>query len=301
MATTVQPPPAGQLRVVHDKIIAWYRREERPLPWRTPDCSAWGVLLSEVMSQQTPVARVAPIWIDWMQRWPTPADLAAAAPGEAVRHWGRLGYPRRALRLHAAATAIAQEHDNVVPSDPVVLQSLPGIGSYTAAAVAAFAYGVRTVVVDTNVRRVEARLFSGDALAAPSLTAAESRLAAAVLPEADVDAAVWNVAVMELGAVVCTATGPKCGACPVLDQCAWQRAGAPPYDGPARKGQKWAGTDRQVRGKLLQALRDADQPLPRSSLDLVWSDAAQRDRCLVGLIEDGLVEPLDGGLYSLPS
>lgn len=293
--------PDNEIASIHRRIIEWYEREQRPLPWRTPDCTAWGVLLSEVMAQQTPVARVAPIWADWLDRWPTPAHLAAAAPGEAVRHWGRLGYPRRALRLHAAATAIANDHDNVVPSDPVQLQALPGIGSYTAAAVAAFAYGVRTVVVDTNVRRVEARLFTGDALAAPSLTAAESRLAATVLPDDDTDAATWNVAVMELGAVVCTATNPDCDACPVLDSCAWQRAGAPAYDGPARKSQKWAGTDRQVRGKLLQALRDAHGPLPRARLDLVWSDAAQRDRCLAGLIEDGLVEPLGDERYALPS
>lgn len=286
---------------IHSRIIEWYRREQRELPWRNADCSAWGVLLSEVMSQQTPVARVAPIWLEWMERWPTPADLATAPPGEAVRHWGRLGYPRRALRLHEAATAIARDHDNVVPSDPVVLQSLPGIGAYTAAAVAAFAYGVRTVVVDTNIRRVEARLFTGDALAAPTLTAAESRLAAAVLPDDDEDAAVWNVASMELGAVVCTAKNPTCGSCPVLDLCAWQRAGAPSYDGPARKSQKWAGTDRQVRGKLLQTLRDAHGPVSRGTLDLVWSDAAQRDRCLAGLIEDGLVEPLDGEQFALPT
>ncbi len=290
----------NEIDEIHQLVLDWFEREQRALPWRTPECSAWGVLLSEVMAQQTPVARVAPIWLDWMQRWPTPADLAAAAPGEAVRHWGRLGYPRRALRLHEAATVIATEHDNVVPSDPEVLLGLPGIGAYTAAAVAAFAYGRRTVVVDTNVRRVQARLFTGDALAAPSLTAAESRLAATVLPADEARAARWNVAVMELGALVCTAANPACEQCPVRRFCAWQRAGAPAYDGPARKSQKWAGTDRQVRGKLLQALRDAHHPLPRPALDLVWPDAAQRDRCLAALIEDGLVEPLDGERYALP-
>ena len=290
----------NDLHQIHDRILDWYGREQRDLPWRHAACSAWGVLLSEVMSQQTPVARVAPIWTDWMQRWPTPADLAAAPPGEAVRHWGRLGYPRRALRLHEAAHVIATEHDNVVPADPAVLQSLPGIGTYTAAAVAAFAYGVRTVVVDTNVRRVEARLVSGEPLAAPTLTAAESRLAATLLPHRDEEAAIWNVAVMELGAVICTAKNPSCSNCPVLDLCAWQRAGAPAYDGPARKAQKWAGTDRQVRGKLLQVLREAAGPVKRATLDLVWSDASQRERCLAGLIEDGLVEPLDDDHYALP-
>ncbi|NHN55340.1 A/G-specific adenine glycosylase [Calidifontibacter sp. DB0510] len=252
------------------------------------------------MLQQTPVARVQPVWEEWMARWPTPTDLANAAPGDAVRHWGRLGYPRRALRLHAAATAIRDEHDGEVPSDPVVLQSLPGIGAYTAAAVAAFAFGVRTVVVDTNVRRVEARLVSGEPLPAATLTAAETKLAAELLPKDDTDAATWNVAVMELGALICTARTPACDRCPVRSMCAWQLAGAPAYDGPPRKGQKWAGTDRQVRGRLLQVLREAHGPVERVSLDAAWDVAAQRDRCLAGLIEDGLVEPLDDGRFALP-
>lgn len=285
---------------LHDPILAWYGEHRRDLPWRAPNASPWSILVSEVMLQQTPVVRVLPVWTDWMRRWPTPADLAAAAPGEAVRHWGRLGYPRRALRLHAAATQLAAVHDGRVPADLDELRALPGVGSYTAAAVGAFAFGIRCAVVDTNVRRVHARAVTGSAQAAPALTAAETRLAEQLLPVDDADAATWNVAVMELGALICTASSPDCGRCPVADRCAWVDAGRPAYDGPAKRSQRWNGTDRQVRGLLLQALRDAEGPVQQRRLDLVWSDAAQRGRCLVGLIEDGLVEPLPGQTYALP-
>lgn len=285
---------------LHDPILAWYAEHQRDLPWRAPDASPWSILVSEVMLQQTPVARVLPVWTDWMLRWPTPADLAAAAPGEAVRHWGRLGYPRRALRLHATATQLAAVHDGRVPADLDKLRALPGVGSYTAAAVGAFAFGIRCAVVDTNVRRVHARAVTGSAQAAPALTAAETRLAEELLPVDDAGAATWNVAVMELGALICTASSPDCDRCPVADRCAWVDAGRPAYDGPVKRSQRWSGTDRQVRGLLLQALRDADGPVQQARLDLVWSDAAQRGRCLVGLIEDGLVEPLPGQTYALP-
>ncbi len=285
---------------LHDAVIDWYAEAGRELPWRASEATAWGVFVSEIMLQQTPVARVLPIWQEWMRRWPAPRDLAAEPAGEAVRAWGRLGYPRRALRLHAAASAMAERHRGEVPDDLEALRALPGVGEYTAAAVGAFAFGIRSAVVDTNIRRVHARMVTGDGQAAPSLTAAERDLAQRLLPE-DVDRArVWNVAVMELGALVCTARTPRCGVCPVRDRCAWQIAGAPAYDGPARRGQRWAGTDRQVRGRLLQVLRERDEPVPRRDLDHVWHDAPQRDRCLSGLIEDGLVEPLPGETFSLP-
>lgn len=285
---------------LHEPILVWYGEHQRDLPWRASDASPWSILVSEVMLQQTPVIRVLPVWTDWMRRWPTPPDLAAAAPGEAVRHWGRLGYPRRALRLHAAATQLATVHDGRVPADLEKLRALPGVGSYTAAAVGAFAFGIRCAVVDTNVRRVHARSVTGSAQAAPALTAAETRLAEELLPADDADAATWNVAVMELGALICTASSPDCDRCPVADRCAWVSAGRPAYDGPVKRAQRWNGTDRQVRGLLLQALRDAEGPVQQARLDLVWSDAAQRGRCLVGLIEDGLVEPLPGQTYALP-
>ncbi|NYJ73492.1 A/G-specific adenine glycosylase [Allobranchiibius huperziae] len=286
---------------LHQPVLDWYADHRRDLPWRALDATPWGVFVSEIMLQQTPVARVLPVWTDWMTRWPAPADLAAAAPGDAVRHWGRLGYPRRALRLHAAATAMVASHDGAVPDDLEQLRALPGVGAYTAAAVGAFAFGIRCAVVDTNVRRVHARAVTGSAQAAPALTAAETRLAEELLPRDDADAATWNVAVMELGALVCTAGSPTCELCPISDRCAWLAAGRPAYDGPVKRAQRWAGTDRQVRGLLLQALRDADGPVQQAALDLVWSDAAQRGRCLAGLIEDGLVDPLPDRTYALPA
>jgi A/G-specific adenine glycosylase len=290
---------------LHRPILAWYEAQARDLPWREPDCPAWHVLISEIMLQQTPVSRVLPVWQAWVQRWPTPADLAAAPAGEAIRDWGRLGYPRRALRLHEAARVIVERHGGVVPSDHAELLALPGIGTYTAAAVASFAFGQRHAVVDTNVRRVFARSLTGTAQAAPALTVAESRLAAELLPDAPLRAAKWGVAVMELGALICTARAPRCEICPIRDRCEWQRAGAPPYDGPARRGQAWAGTDRQIRGAILAVLRKASSPVAGATLaeevpDSALRDPFQRARCLDGLVSDGLVEPVADDQYQLP-
>ena len=139
---------------LHQPILRWYADHARDLPWRRPEASAWSVLVSELMLQQTPVARVLPVHEAWLERWPTPASLAAEPSGEAVRAWGRLGYPRRALRLHAAAVAIVGRYDGAVPDSYDELITLPGVGDYTAAAVASFAFGRRHVVLDTNVRRV---------------------------------------------------------------------------------------------------------------------------------------------------
>jgi A/G-specific adenine glycosylase len=263
------------------------------------------VLVSEVMLQQTPVARVLPVWREWVERWPAPADLAAVGAGEAIRAWGRLGYPRRALRLHEAARAIVERHDGQVPDDHADLLALPGIGTYTAAAVASFAFGQRHAVVDTNVRRVLARSVSGAAQAAPALTVAESRLAADLVPAEPARAARWAVAVMELGALVCTARSPRCGDCPIRSQCRWLLDGSPAATGPARRGQAWAGTDRQIRGALLAVLRAADGPVEAAHLaaevpDSALRDGFQRSRCLDGLVADGLVEPLPGDRYRLP-
>jgi A/G-specific adenine glycosylase len=263
------------------------------------------VLISEVMLQQTPVARVLPVWQAWVRRWPTPADLAAAPAGEAIRHWERLGYPRRALRLHEAARAIVDRHGGVVPSDHDELLALPGIGTYTAAAVASFAFGQRHAVVDTNVRRVLARTITGVAQAAPTLTVAESRLAASVVPEPPHRAAKWAVAVMELGALICTARAPRCADCPISSQCNWQLAGAPAHTGPTRRGQAWSGTDRQIRGAILAVLRASSGPVDGATLaadvpDSALRDEFQRSRCLDGLVADGLVEPLSGDRYQLP-
>ena len=297
------------------KLLQWYAVEARDLPWRRTN-DPYGIWVSEVMLQQTPVVRVLPVWEEWLRRWPEPADLAGEPAGEAVRSWGRLGYPRRALRLHAAAVAIRDSHGGAVPGTYADLLELPGVGSYTAAAVAAFAYGRRETVVDTNIRRVHARLVSGSALPAQALTAAEMRLAASLLPDRPGASVRWNAAVMELGALVCTARAPKCGQCPVRESCAWLAAGepAPTY---TPKGQAWHGTDRQVRGAVLAVLRLAESPVPRELLERAPADLGfdadgigiplaalhrlnpapeQLERALSGLLSDGLAELHPGGL-----
>lgn len=281
-------------------VVEWFDDVARDLPWRAPDRTGWGVLVSEVMLQQTPVARVEPVWLEWMARWPVPSALAAAGRGDVVRAWGKLGYPRRALRLHDAATEIERSHGDVVPDDVDALLALPGIGAYTARAVAAFAYGKRCPVVDTNVRRVVARAVHGAGEAGPPSTVRDMADVEELLPEAPAEAARLSAALMELGAVVCKARAPRCVDCPVLDSCAWQRAGRPAYQGPVKAAQKFSGTDRQVRGLLLDVLRDSPDPAPKARLDVVWADAGQRDRCLDSLLVDGLVEQTADGLFALP-
>jgi len=282
-----------------EPILSWYADNARDLPWRAAGASPWAVLVSEIMLQQTPVARVLPAYHAWLARWPTPAALAAEPAGEAVRQWGRLGYPRRALWLHATARILVQRYRSGVPASRDALLALPGIGSYTSAAVASFAFGQRHPVLDTNVRRVLARMVSGTQFPHRSPSRAETRLAEALLPAEPARAARWSVAVMELGALVCTAARPDCAGCPVAGDCAWLMAGRPVTSGQ-RRGQRYAGTDRQCRGRLLAVLRDAPGPVGRHQLDAAWTDPAQRARALDGLIADGLADPLPDGTYALP-
>ena len=300
MSDRRRPPAAPSPALLRERVLDWYADNARPLPWRDPWCTPWGVLVSEVMSHQTPVARVEPVWREWMSRWPTPADLAAESPGEVVRAWGRLGYPRRALRLREAAVAIVERHGGAVPDADDALRALPGVGAYTAAAVAGFAFGRRSVVVDTNVRRVLVRVVEGREHAAPALTAAEAALAASLVPDDSATSATWNVAVMELGALVCQARSPSCERCPVLDLCAWVAAGRPAHEGPPRRGQAWHGTDRQVRGSVLQLLRESPGPVARASLEPAGPDPVQVERCIASLIEDGLLEPAGRGRFRHP-
>jgi A/G-specific adenine glycosylase len=275
-----------------DDAIQWYDANKRDLPWRRPGTSAWAVLVSEVMLQQTPVVRVEPAWRSWMTRWPTPADLAQDPPAEAIRMWGRLGYPRRAMRLHACAVALVERHAGTVPADLDQLLALPGVGTYTARAVATFAYGRRHPVVDTNVRRVVSRAVEGKPDAGPATTTADLTAMAALLPASPERAARASIAFMELGAIVCVARSPRCTECPFEKVCVWHLSGTPAPAGPSRKPQRYAGTDRQVRGLLLEVLRHATGPVPRQRLDVVWADEVQRARALSGLVDDGLVEPL---------
>ncbi|WP_245993488.1 A/G-specific adenine glycosylase [Xylanimonas allomyrinae] len=310
------------------RTVAWFAAARRDLPWRAPSRTPWGVLVSEVMLQQTPVARVEPVWRAWLGRWPTPAALAAAPTADVLRAWDRLGYPRRALRLHECARVVVERHGGTVPADEAALRALPGVGEYTAAAVAAFAFGRRALVVDTNVRRVLARAVGGVALPAPTPTAAERQTATALVPDDDATAVAWAAASMELGALVCTARSPRCGECPVGDLCAWRAAGHPGDEhAHRRRAQAWHGTDRQCRGRIMAVLRGAPGPVPRSVIDAAIDaaigaaistavgagtrsagaapesrpDRAQVTRCLAGLIEDGLVEQTPARAYRLPA
>jgi A/G-specific adenine glycosylase len=280
-----------------EPVLDWYAESARDLPWRQPGTTPWAVMVSEFMLQQTSVARVLPVYEAWLERWPTPAALAAEPSGEAVRAWGRLGYPRRALRLHACAVAITEHHDGEVPDSHDALRALPGVGDYTAAAVASFAYGRSHAVLDTNVRRVLGRAVSGVEYPPASVTRAEKELAGSLVPDEHPE--LWAVAVMELGALVCTAANPACERCPIREQCAWQRHGRPAYDGPPRRVQTYSGTDRQCRGRLLAVLRDSPGAVPRARLDDAWPDASQRARALAGLLDDGLVVAR-GQAYALP-
>ena len=280
------------------QLLRWYEHARRDLPWRRPGVTPWQILVSEFMLQQTPVARVEPIWLDWVARWPTPSATAAASAADVLRAWGKLGYPRRAKRLHECAAAIAAAHGDVVPDDVETLLSLPGIGAYTARAVACFAYGKLVPVVDTNVSRVVARAVYGRADAAASSSLRDLNDVETLLPN-DADAPRFSVALMELGATVCTARGPRCGLCP-LSVCAWRSSGYPAATTAVRRVQKYAGTDRQVRGRLLDVLRGNDSPVTRAQLDVAWlSDTAQRDRALDTLLVDGLVEQTADGRFAL--
>ncbi len=275
--------------------MGWYARSARDLPWRAPNRTAWGVLVSEVMLQQTPVARVEPAWLRWMARWPDPAALAEAPVSEPIRAWQGLGYPRRAVRLHATATVITEEHGGEVPRGLAELRRLPGVGDYTAAAVHAFAYGGTVAVLDTNVRRVLARWLTGSAFpASVSVSLAEQHMARSLLP-ADGQAPLWSVAVMELGALVCRADRPNCDDCPLRRDCAWLAAGRPAGNRP-RSQPAYVGSDRQARGFVLRSV--AAGPRSITELEDAWQRISERSslqarRAVESLAADGLIEVRD--------
>jgi len=280
-------------------VLRWYAGHARDLPWRQTGSTPWAIMVSEFMLQQTPVSRVLPAYAAWLARWPSPGGLAAASPADAVRQWDRLGYPRRAVRLHASAQLIVSRHGGQVPASVEELRALPGVGSYTAAAIASFAFGRRQAVLDTNVRRVLARLVAGAAGPRAAPTVAELRLAESLLPADGRQAARWSVGVMELGALVCTAARPRCADCPLAGQCAWHRLGSPAGQGRARQA-AYDGSDRQCRGQLLAVLRAASGCVPASTLEAVWHDSAQRTRALAALVNDGLVIRCGDESFALP-
>ena len=275
-------------------IVHWFKENRRDLPWRST--SPWGVMVSEYMLQQTPVNRVLPVWVEWMDRWPTPVDLAKATPAQVITAWGRLGYPRRALRLHAAAQIIAEDFNNEVPEDIYTLRQLPGIGEYTAAAISAFAFQKRTLVVDINIRRLLTRVIDGNEHPKPAPTTRERTARFTLLPEKD--AHVWAAATMELGAIVCTSQNPKCELCPVIAACKWRLLGYPKTE-LIRKSQSWHGTDRKCRGTIVQALRE-NNSLTESAIKKLWPDESQVEKALVTLLEDQLIQSISRSRYRLP-
>ena len=275
-------------------IVNWFKKNKRDLPWRTT--SPWGVMVSEYMLQQTPVNRVLPKWIEWMERWPTPADLADATPAQVITAWGRLGYPRRALRLHAAAQIIAEDFNNEVPEDVQMLQTLPGIGEYTAAAIGAFAFEQQTLVMDVNIRRVLTRAIDGEEHPKQTPTTKEKSRRLALLPS--MNAHIWAAATMELGAIVCTSKTPLCELCPIISQCQWRKNGYPKTN-LVRKSQDWHGTDRKCRGTIVQALRE-NASLTEKAIKKLWPEESQIEKALETLQEDLLIEAIPRKRYRLP-
>lgn len=293
--TAAEAEPARRHRV-RRRVRAWYRAHGRDLPWRRTN-DPWAVLVSEAMLQQTQAARVAARYPAFLARFPTPAAMAAAAPADVVAEWAGLGYNRRAVALHATATALVQRHGGAVPRQLAALEALPGVGPYTARAVRAFAFNAPAAPVDTNVARVLARLLAG----APCSRADAQRLADELAPR--YAPREWASALMELGSQVCTARQPRCGACPVAGDCAWA-AGDGAADGdPAatsahrpRPQAKFAGSDRQARGRLVAALRHG--PVVEARLGEVAGvgDPARLERLVASLIADGLAERSQEGL-----
>jgi A/G-specific adenine glycosylase len=282
------------MKSLHQPVLAWYKESKRDLPWRHSD--PWGVLVSEIMLQQTPVARVLPIYIQWMKRWPSAASLATATPAEVITAWGRLGYPRRALRLHECAKVITGPYQGVVPRTEKELRELPGIGEYTSAAIVAFAFNGRSLVLDINIRRLFSRVIDGVEVPSAAPTKSERIAREKLIPVRDPH--IWAAATMELGALICTAKKPQCGQCPLAKQCTWRSLDYPLSDQPKRR-QTWHGTDRQCRGVIVQALRE-NSVLQKKEIMLLWDVPSQVEKALLTLLEDGLVVSMRGQRFSLP-
>lgn len=276
------------------EISAWFKKNKRDLPWRKTE--SWGILVSEFMLQQTPVNRVLPVYNQWMERWPTATHLAKATPAEVITAWGRLGYPRRALRLHECAKVITKELKGKIPTTEVELRKLPGVGEYTAAAMVAFAFSGRSLVLDINIRRLFTRLFDGAESPTTSTTKKEKVRYEELIPKKDPH--IWAAATMELGALVCTSQSPKCAICPVADKCLWRSLDYPKSDAVKRR-QSWHGTDRQCRGAVVQALRE-NEVLTKAQIAQLWDVPSQLEKALLTLLDDGLIEARGKSKYSLP-
>jgi A/G-specific adenine glycosylase len=278
------PSKPSRRRLGREALRAWYAPRRRAYPWRGSH-DPYGVLVSEVMLQQTQASRVVPAFRSFLRRFPTVRALAAASRRDVVREWGSLGYNRRAVRLSEAARAIVRDHGGRIPRDPATLLELPGVGPYTAAAVASLGFGRPVAVVDTNVRRVVARVHLG--IDAHEASAKEAwALADSWLDRAD--PITWNQAVMDLGREVCR-PNPRCEACPLARACRFRRSRAVARPSPRKQG-PFEGSSRQVRGAVVRALR-SHPSLTRTRLCAEIGFARDRvDGALEGLVHDGLLE-----------
>lgn len=282
---------AAQIAQMVSQVSDWFAIHARPLPWRSDDVTPWGVLVSEVLSHQTQIERVVPKWQEFMRRWPAPAALAHDTDASILEFWDRLGYPRRALQLRRCAIAICDEHDGEVPDSVEVLESLPGIGPYTAGAVASFAYHRAVPAVDTNVRRVLARAICGVAAAWAPNVRRDRDIMLATLPTDGVAAAAWNASAMELGAVVCRSRTPDCAACPIAALCVWNQAGRPDNaPTPAKRQAAFKGSMREARGHVMALLR-TEGVADRNAVDraLAYQSRFSGEDVVAGLIRDGLI------------
>lgn len=290
-------PTAEASRSLLIDLPHWFAAHQRDLPMRAQGVSDWGTLVFEIMSQQTPISRVQPIWLEWMERWPTPADLATASSADIIVAWANLGYPSRALRLKACAAAIVEKHDGEVPLTMKELTLLPGVGTYTASALLAFRHGIRVPVLDTNVRRVLVRFLDGREFPPHTTPSkAETMRADALLPEDGHRAAEVSLSLMEFGALVCTQLSPSCDECAIHANCAWAAAGYPKDEKPPTP-QPYVGTDRQARGRIMKALRTAhfegkEGLTKRRVLDVARIDGGDRyqpSRVYRALLKDGMI------------
>lgn len=290
-------PTAEASRSLLIDLPHWFAAHQRNLPMRAQGVSDWGTLVFEIMSQQTPISRVQPIWLEWMERWPTPADLATASSADIIVAWANLGYPSRALRLKACAAAIVEKHDGEVPLTMKELTLLPGVGTYTASALLAFRHGIRVPVLDTNVRRVLVRFLDGREFPPHTTPSkAETMRADALLPEDGHRAAEVSLSLMEFGALVCTQLSPSCDECTIHANCAWALAGFP-KDEKRPTPQPYVGTDRQARGRIMKALRTAhfegkEGLTKRRVLDVARIDGGDRyqpSRVYRALLKDGMI------------
>jgi A/G-specific adenine glycosylase len=293
----VNPAPAGSvLGGLRRRVLGVGRRGLRPFPWRSTR-DPWAVLVSEVMLQQTQAPRVLAPYEAFMARFPTPSSCAGAAPGEVLVAWAGLGYNRRAVQLRRAAQAVVDRFGGEVPGDLDALQSLPGVGPYTARAVMAFAFERDVAVVDVNVSRVLCRAVAGHGLSPGQA----QTLADILVPPGRSWA--WNQSIMDIGASTCTARRPACATCPLRPSCAWAAAGHGQPD-PAGRGYRQSafdGSDRQGRGRLVAALRAGPVRPSQLAAACGWPDDPGRARRVAeGLVADGLSRRARGGTLFLP-